>query len=57
LSSIHAIYQGSNCATILGRFGLKPAICGLLSQLDWDYCGQLDGLDIGDPELFYKASR
>jgi hypothetical protein len=30
---------------------------GLLSQLDWDYCGQLDGLDVGDPELFYKASR
>jgi hypothetical protein len=37
--------------------GSNTPICGLLSQLDWDYCGQLDGLDIGDPELFYKASR
>jgi hypothetical protein len=29
--------------------GSNTPMRGLLSQLDWDYCGQLDGLDVGDP--------
>lgn len=27
---------------------------GLLGKLSWQFCGEIDGLDAGDPELFFK---
>ena len=27
---------------------------GLLGKLGWQFCGEIDGLDAGDPELFFK---
>jgi len=29
---------------------------GLLSKLNWHFCGELVGLDVGDPELYFKKS-
>lgn len=29
---------------------------GLLEKAGWQFCGELDGLDFGDPELFFKKS-
>lgn len=26
---------------------------GLLSKLGWQFCGEIEGLDAGDPEMFY----
>ena len=32
------------------------AMRGLLARLGWTYCGELSGLDAGDPEMFYKTA-
>jgi len=32
------------------------AMRNLLQKEGWYYCGQLDGLDLGDPEMFFKTS-
>ena len=29
---------------------------GLLSKVGWQFCGEIEGLDAGDPELFFKTS-
>lgn len=29
---------------------------GLLSKSGWKFCGEIEGLDAGDPELFFKRS-
>lgn len=34
----------------------NEAMRKLLIKAGWRYCGELSGLDEGDPELFYKAS-
>ena len=34
----------------------NTAMRALLDQTGWRYCGELDGLDEGDPELFFKNS-
>jgi ribosomal protein S18 acetylase RimI-like enzyme len=33
------------------------AMRGLLSKTGWMFCGQIAGLDAGDPELLFKKSR
>lgn len=35
----------------------NTAMRALLSAEDWTFSGQLDGLDAGDPELFFYKSR
>lgn len=32
------------------------AMRGLLDKLGWRYCGELSGLDEGDPERFYRTA-
>lgn len=33
----------------------NAAMRALLEKSGWRYCGELDGLDIGDPEQFFKT--
>ncbi|MEO1136464.1 MAG: GNAT family N-acetyltransferase [Pseudomonadota bacterium] len=33
----------------------NTAMRALLAKSGWRYCGELDGLDTGDPEQFFKA--
>ena len=33
----------------------NAAMRALLEKSGWRYCGELDGLDAGDPELFFKT--
>ncbi len=33
----------------------NSAMRSLLTKAGWEYCGELCGLDEGDPELFFKA--
>jgi len=30
------------------------AMQGLLTKIGWMFCGEIKGLDVGDPEMFYK---
>ncbi len=29
---------------------------GLLSKVGWQFCGEIEGLDVDDPEMFFKKS-
>ncbi|MEM1286541.1 MAG: GNAT family N-acetyltransferase [Pseudomonadota bacterium] len=35
----------------------NAAMRALLDKAGWQYCGELDGLDEGDPELFFKNPK
>lgn len=30
------------------------AMRGLLTKMGWQFCGEIEGLDAGDPEMFFK---
>ena len=32
------------------------AMRALLAKLEWKFCGDLNGLDEGDPEMFFKSN-